>query len=97
MANRDAAFVGSIPALYDRYLGPMFFHDFADAMAARLEIRPEMRVLETACGTGIVTRRLVTRLAEQGGSLVATDLNEPNACLCGYQDAQDGASRMAAG
>jgi hypothetical protein len=44
MANRDAAFVGSIPALYDRYLGPMFFHDFADAMAARLEIRPEMRV-----------------------------------------------------
>jgi len=77
MANRDAAFVGSIPALYDRYLGPMFFHDFADAMAARLEVRPGMRVLETACGTGIVTRRLVTRLAEQGGSLVATDLNEP--------------------
>jgi ubiquinone/menaquinone biosynthesis C-methylase UbiE len=77
MANRDAAFVGSIPALYDRYLGPMFFHDFADAMAARLEVRPGMRVLETACGTGIVTRRLVTRLAEHGGSLVATDLNEP--------------------
>jgi ubiquinone/menaquinone biosynthesis C-methylase UbiE len=77
MANRDAAFVGSIPALYDRYLGPMLFHDFADAMAARLEVRPGMRVLETACGTGIVTRRLVTRLAEHGGSLVATDLNEP--------------------
>jgi SAM-dependent methyltransferase len=77
MANRDAAFVGSIPALYDRYLGPMFFHDFADAMAARLEVWPGMRVLETACGTGIVTRRLVTRLAEHGGSLIATDLNEP--------------------
>ena len=77
MANRDAAFVGSIPALYDRYLGPMLFHDFADAMAARLAVRPGMRVLETACGTGIVTRRLGTRLAKHGGSLVATDLNEP--------------------
>lgn len=77
MANRDAAFVGSIPALYDRYLGPMLFHDFADAMATRLDVRPGMRVLETACGTGIVTRRLLARLAEHGGSLVATDLNEP--------------------
>jgi ubiquinone/menaquinone biosynthesis C-methylase UbiE len=83
MANRDAAFVGSIPKLYDRYLGPMFFHDFADAMAARLAVRPGMRVLETACGTGIVTRRLVTRLAQHGGSLVATDLNEPMLAYAG--------------
>ena len=34
-----------------------------------------MRVLETACGTGIVTERLAARLAG-GGALVATDLNE---------------------
>src|SRR5262249_28032571 len=77
MANRDAAFVGSIPALYDRNLGPMLCRDFPYAMAARLAVRPGMRVLETACGTGIVTRRLGTRLAKHGGSLVATDLNEP--------------------
>jgi len=76
MADRDAAFVGLIPENYDRYLGPMFFHDYADDMAARLEVRPGMHVLETACGTGIVTRRLVTRLAGHG-RLVATDLNEP--------------------
>jgi len=76
MADRDAAFVGSIPANYDRYLGPLLFHGYADDMAARLEVRPGMRVLETACGTGIVTERLVARLAGQG-SLVATDLNEP--------------------
>ena len=76
MADRDAAFVGLIPENYDRYLGPMFFHDHADDMAARLEVRPGMHVLETACGTGIVTRRLVTRLAGHG-RLVATDLNEP--------------------
>ncbi len=77
MADRDAAFVGSIPENYDRYLGAAFFLAYADDIAARLEVRPGMRVLETACGTGIVTRRLVARLAEHGGSVVATDLNEP--------------------
>jgi SAM-dependent methyltransferase len=76
MADRDAAFIGSIPENYDRYLGPLFFHDYAAVMAARLEVVPGMRVLETACGTGIVTERLAARLAGQG-TLVATDLNAP--------------------
>ena len=76
MAERDAAFVGSIPENYDRYLGPLFFREYAAAMAARLDVGPGMRVLETACGTGIVTEQLAARLAGQG-SLVATDLNAP--------------------
>jgi SAM-dependent methyltransferase len=76
MADQDAAFVGSIPENYDRYLGPMFFHDYAEDMAKRLEVRPEISVLETACGTGIVTERLLARLAGRG-KLVATDLSEP--------------------
>jgi SAM-dependent methyltransferase len=70
------AFVGSIPPNYDRYLGPMLFHPYADDLAARLVVARNMRVLETACGTGILTERLVRRLAGQG-TLVATDLNEP--------------------
>ena len=76
MAERNAAFVGSIPANYDRYLGPLFFHDYADDLVARVETKPGLRVLETACGTGIVTERLAARLAGQG-MLVTTDLNEP--------------------
>jgi SAM-dependent methyltransferase len=76
MADRDAAFVGSIPENYDRYLGPLFFHGYADEMAARLPVGRGMRVLETACGTGIVTERLLARLGG-AGHLVATDLNEP--------------------
>ena len=76
MADRNAAFVGSIPAAYDRYLGPLFFHAFADDLTARLAVKPNMRVLETACGTGIVTERVAAALAGQG-TLVATDLNEP--------------------
>jgi len=76
MADRDTAFVGSIPENYDHYLGPLFFREYADELAARLEVRRGMRVLETACGTGIVTERLLARLAGHG-NLVATDLNEP--------------------
>ncbi len=76
MTDRNAAFVGSIPENYDRYLGPLFFHEYAAVMAARLEVTPGMRVLETACGTGIVTERLAARLAGHG-TLVATDLNGP--------------------
>lgn len=75
MADRNAAFVGDIPANYDRYLGPLLFHDFADDLAGRLSIKPGMRVLETACGTGIVTRRLLDRMRGHG-TVVATDLNE---------------------
>jgi SAM-dependent methyltransferase len=75
MADRNAAFVGDIPANYDRYLGPIFFHGFADDLAGRVHVTPGMRVLETACGTGIVTRRLLDRIGGHG-SLVATDLNE---------------------
>ncbi len=76
MADRHAAFVGSIPEKYDEYLGPLLFHSYADDLATRLVVTRNMRVLETACGTGILTERLLRRLAGQG-VLVATDLNEP--------------------
>jgi SAM-dependent methyltransferase len=75
MADQNAAFVGDIPGNYDRYLGPLLFHDFADDLAGRLRLKPGMRVLETACGTGIVTQRLLERMRGHG-TLVATDLND---------------------
>src|SRR5215510_14655736 len=53
----------------------MLFHGFADDLAARVKVTAGMRLLETACGTGIVTRRLADRLRGRG-SIVATDLNE---------------------
>jgi len=68
--------VGSIPENYDRYLGPIFFQQYADDLVARVLVTSGMRVLETACGTGILTERLVRHLAGQG-TVVATDLSEP--------------------
>ena len=69
-------FSGSIPAAYDRYLGPILFQPYAEDLAARLRLPENGSVLELACGTGIVTRVLRSSLPATA-QLVATDLNEP--------------------
>ena len=75
MTHQNASFTGSIPEFYDQGLGPVVFEPYAKDLAARIEPREGMRVLEIAAGTGIVTRRLRERLP-QGATLVATDLNQ---------------------
>src|SRR5438034_4528997 len=76
MNNKNAQFAGSIPAAYDRYLGPVLFPPYAEDLAARLKVDANGSVLELACGTGILTRILRDRLPA-ATRLVATDLNEP--------------------
>lgn len=75
MSNRHAAFVGSIPENYDRYLGPLLFEPYAEDIVQRLQVPAGAAVLELACGTGIVTRRLRDGLP-QTAKLTTTDLNE---------------------
>jgi SAM-dependent methyltransferase len=70
-----AQFTGSIPEHYDRHLGPLFFAPYACDLAARLALPATARVLEVACGSGIVTEQLRARLAPSV-ELVATDLNQ---------------------
>src|SRR5215472_5173497 len=74
MSGHSAAFVGSIPKDYDEGLGPVIFADYAVTMAQRVAAQPACRVLETACGTGIVTRALRDALPVVA-HLTATDLN----------------------
>lgn len=76
MDNKNAQFAGSIPAAYDRYLGPILFQPYAEDLAERLQVGADGSVLELACGTGILTRVLRDRLPATV-KLVATDLNEP--------------------
>ncbi|MBI4168451.1 MAG: methyltransferase domain-containing protein [Acidobacteria bacterium] len=76
MTDTHAMFTGSIPENYDRYLGPALFEPYACDLARRLSVQEGMRVLEVACGTGIVTRHLRDRLPA-GARFVATDLNHP--------------------
>ena len=72
----DRVFQGSIPALYDEHLGPLIFVPYADDLASRLVDIQHGRILETAAGTGVLTRALVSSLPESV-SIVATDLNQP--------------------
>jgi SAM-dependent methyltransferase len=76
MGNRDTQFAGSIPEIYDRYLGPVIFQPYADDLARRVAALSPQAVLETAAGTGIVTRAMVAALP-QSAALTATDLNQP--------------------
>jgi SAM-dependent methyltransferase len=71
-----AGFSGSVPQNYDRYLGPVLFEPYAADLVARVPATDGLRVLELACGTGILTRRLRAALPESA-TLVATDLNPP--------------------
>jgi ubiquinone/menaquinone biosynthesis C-methylase UbiE len=75
MASTDTVFAGSIPALYDRYMGPLLFEPYARETAARLADLKAGAVLETAAGTGIVTQVLAARLPP-AVEIVATDLNQ---------------------
>ena len=75
MTSGDAAFAGSIPALYDRYLGPLLFEPYAADLASRLSDLRSGALLETAAGTGIVTQALAQGLPAEI-ELVATDLNQ---------------------
>ncbi len=74
MPSLTPDFAGSIPALYDRHLGPLIFEPSAIDLARRVvEARPR-RVLEVACGTGRVTRQLHALLPPDV-EIVATDLS----------------------
>ncbi|CAN7292424.1 methyltransferase domain-containing protein [Phenylobacterium sp. LjRoot219] len=74
MSEADRAFVGAIPEIYDRLLGPMLFEPYARDLAARFK-GFDGELLETAAGTGRVTRALAE--AAPLAAITATDLNAP--------------------
>lgn len=73
MSLTDTVFDGSIPAAYDRYLGPLLFEPYAEEVARRARVFTPGHVLETAAGTGIVTQVLHEALTD--ANIVSTDLN----------------------
>ena len=75
MAATDKLFAGSIPELYDRVLVPLIFEPYAHDLAERVAKVGPRDVLETAAGTGVLTRAMISRLPE--ARIVATDLNQP--------------------
>ena len=76
MTELDKDFVGSIPEIYDTYLVPLIFESYAQDLADRVgALKPET-VLETAAGSGVVARAMVSTLPSEA-QYVVTDLNQP--------------------
>jgi SAM-dependent methyltransferase len=91
MESGDSAFAGSISALYDRYLGPALFDPYAEDLVRRVADLAAGAVLETAAGTGRVTR-VLARVLPVNVSITATDLNQ---AMLDFAAAQDGVERVA--
>ena len=62
MSAGDKIFAGSIPENYDRYLVPLIFESYARDIARRAAALSPKAVLETAAGSGVVTRALAPKL-----------------------------------
>ena len=73
MAESSDHFTHSTPALYDRFMGPLLFDPYAKIVAERARLLRPDRILETAAGTGIVTRALHAALPQ--ANIVATDMS----------------------
>ncbi len=76
MVATDKLFAGSIPEIYDRFLVPLIFEPYAVDLAGRVAALAPNDVLETAAGTGVLTRTLSKQLPAST-HIVATDLNQP--------------------
>jgi ubiquinone/menaquinone biosynthesis C-methylase UbiE len=65
---------GSAPEVYERELVPAVFGVWAPILVELAQPRPGERVVDVACGTGIVARIAATRVGPTG-ALVGVDLN----------------------
>ncbi|WP_440763342.1 methyltransferase domain-containing protein [Natronorubrum sp. DTA7] len=60
---------------YERYLVPPLFAPWAERLLDAVELQDGDRLLDVACGTGIVARSAVSRVGERG-AVVGLDINE---------------------
>ena len=88
MSETDKVFAGSIPENYDRHLVPLIFELFAADIAQRAASLSPSAVLETAAGSGVVTRALAPKLP-LGASYIVTDLNQPMLDYAASRQASD--------
>jgi len=76
MAESDKVFAGSIPKIYDTLMVPLIFEVYAADLAELVAASSPGAVLETAAGSGVVTRLLAPKL-KPDACYVVTDLNQP--------------------
>ena len=80
MSNRTGHPTGwqleqAAPEAYEQYLVPALFTSWTDRLVETADVHEGDRVLDVACGTGIVARRAAQRVGENG-AVVGIDINE---------------------
>ena len=92
MASMDWGIqIGSAPAIYQEFLVPAMFAPFAKRVVEHGCVRPGSRVLDVACGTGVVSRAAAI-LAGTGGSVAGVDLGEPTVAIARSHPAEENAA-----
>lgn len=66
--------ISSAAEIYDEFFLPALFEAWPPEMIARAGVRPGMRVVDVACGTGVLAIE-AARATQPGGSVVGVDLN----------------------
>jgi ubiquinone/menaquinone biosynthesis C-methylase UbiE len=65
----------SAAEVYEEFFVPALFHEWASRVADAANISSGQRILDVACGTGVLTREVANRVGASG-SVVGLDLNE---------------------
>ncbi len=75
MAQQDTSrYVGSPGDIYERLMAPAIFAPWTRDLVALAAVRPGERVLDLACGTGVVARAVAVQPGG-AGPIVGLDLN----------------------
>jgi ubiquinone/menaquinone biosynthesis C-methylase UbiE len=66
---------GNAPEAYERYIIPALFNEWAHDLVTTAALQAGERVLDVACGTGVVART-AARVVGEAGQVVGVDVNE---------------------
>ena len=65
---------GNAAEVYEEFFLPALFQEWAGRVADAAKLRPGQRVLDVACGTGVLARAVAGRVGKTG-AVVGLDLN----------------------
>lgn len=82
---------GNAPVAYERYIIPAFMGEWAQDLVATAGLRAGERVLDVACGTGVVARYAVPAVGSTG-QVVGVDVNESMLAMARTVSPPSGAS-----